>query len=68
MEAMTVLGTATALQAGHYLHLGVFSISLANALVIVAMLVMFVAAILLPFPHSGYPAEPSGPADDGDRP
>lgn len=68
MEAMTVLGTATALQAGHYLHLGVFSISLANALVIVAMLVMFVAAILLPFPHSGYPAEPSGPPDDGDRP
>ena len=56
------------MQAGHYLHLGVFSISLANALVIVAMLVMFVAAILLPFPHSGYPAEPSGPPDDGDRP
>ena len=31
MAAATVLGTATALQAGHYLHLGVFSISLANA-------------------------------------
>ncbi len=68
MAAVTVLGTATALQAGHYLHLGVFSISLANALVIVAMLVMFVAAILLPFPHSEYPTDTSGPPDDGTRP
>ncbi len=67
MAAATVLGTATALQAGHYLHLGVFSISLANALIIVAMLLMFVAAILVPFPHSGYPADPGGP-EDGDRP
>ena len=37
--------------AGHYLHWGVISISLTNALIIVAMVVVFVLALLLPFPH-----------------
>jgi hypothetical protein len=39
------------LAAGHYLHWGVVSISLTNALVIVTMIVVFVLAILVPFPH-----------------
>jgi hypothetical protein len=36
--------------AGHYLHWGVVQISLSNLIVIVAMLAVFVLALLLPFP------------------
>jgi hypothetical protein len=35
---------------GHYLHWGVIQLSLANFLVIVAMVVLFVLAIVVPFP------------------
>lgn len=35
---------------GHYLHWGVIQISLSNFLVIIAMIVVFVVALLLPFP------------------
>ncbi|BEP14956.1 hypothetical protein acdb102_32670 [Acidothermaceae bacterium B102] len=35
---------------GHYLHWGVVQISVANLVVIAVMLVLFVAALLLPFP------------------
>ncbi|HUZ19138.1 MAG TPA: hypothetical protein VMU75_01020 [Acidimicrobiales bacterium] len=40
---------------GTYLHWGFIQISLANFLVIVVMVVVFLAAILLPFPHRGGP-------------
>ena len=36
--------------AAHYLHWGVVQISVANLVVIGVMVVVFVAAILLPFP------------------
>jgi len=36
---------------GHYLHWGFIQISVANAVVILAMIVVFVLAILLPFPQ-----------------
>jgi hypothetical protein len=35
---------------GHYLHWGVIQISLANLIVILLMAVVFVAALLVPFP------------------
>jgi len=35
---------------GHYAHWGVIQISVANLLVIVLMVAIFVAALLLPFP------------------
>ncbi len=35
---------------GHYLHWGFIQLSLANLIVIVLMLAVFVAAILIPFP------------------
>ena len=35
---------------GHYIHWGVIQISVANLVVIAVMLVVFIAAILLPFP------------------
>ena len=45
-------GLAVALSgAGRYLHWGVITISLTNLLIIVAMIVLFVLAILVPFPR-----------------
>ncbi|MFH8387553.1 hypothetical protein ACH4E7_42820 [Kitasatospora sp. NPDC018058] len=38
---------------GHYLHWGVIQISVANLVVIGLMVVVFVAALLLPFPRPG---------------
>jgi hypothetical protein len=35
---------------GHYVHWGVIQISVANLVVIVLMVVVFVTALLLPFP------------------
>lgn len=35
----------------HFLHWGVIQISLANFLVIVLMLMVFLLALVLPFPH-----------------
>jgi hypothetical protein len=36
---------------GHYLDWGVISISVTNAAIIVAMVVVFVLALVVPFPH-----------------
>ena len=44
MDAVPVLA------AGSYLHWGVIQISVANLVVIGAMLVLFIAALLVPFP------------------
>ncbi len=41
---------------GHYLHWGVIQISVANLVVIAAMVVVFVAALLLPFPKGRRPS------------
>ena len=38
---------------GHYVHWGVIQISVANLVVIAAMIAIFVVAILLPFPRGG---------------
>jgi hypothetical protein len=35
---------------GYYIHWGFFQISLANLIVIILMIVVFVLALLLPFP------------------
>ena len=35
---------------GHYVHWGVVQISVANLVVIAVMILLFVAALLLPFP------------------
>ena len=36
---------------GHYLDWGVVSISVTNAAIIVAMVIVFVLALVVPFPH-----------------
>ena len=35
---------------GHYVHWGVVQISVANLVVVVAMIIVFVLAVVLPFP------------------
>ena len=40
-----------ALAAGRYVHWGVIQISLTNLLIIAGMVVLFVIALLVPFPH-----------------
>jgi hypothetical protein len=47
--------------AGRYVSWGVVSISLTNLLVILAMVVVFVLALVIPFPH-----DRGGSADGGD--
>jgi hypothetical protein len=37
----------------HYVHWHFFQMSVANVIVVVLMIAVFVAAILLPFPHRG---------------
>jgi hypothetical protein len=53
MLSPTLAATAAAVnldKPGHYLHWGVIQISVANVIVILVMLALFVAALLLPFP------------------
>ena len=55
---------------GHYIHWGFVQISLANLLVIGCMLLVFVLALLVPFPHGGAaehgrPAPPDTTPVDG---
>ena len=50
----------TVLAAGKYISWGVVSISLTNLLVIVGMIVIFVLALVIPFPRDH---ESPGPAE-----
>ncbi len=50
----------------YFLHWGVVQISLANFLVIIAMIVLFVLALVIPFPHTRRDAEER--RDDDERP
>jgi len=51
LSAPAVLGAAINLDhTGHYLHWGFVQISVANLVVVLAMLALFVLAIVLPFP------------------
>ncbi len=50
-----------AFAAGKYLSWGVVSISLTNLLVIVTMIVVFILALVIPFP-----GDHGGPTDGGD--
>jgi hypothetical protein len=49
--------------AGHYVHWGVISISLTNLLVVLAMIALFVLALVVPF----WPAARDGDNDDRSR-
>lgn len=49
---------------GNYVDWGVIQISLTNLLIIVAMIVVFVAALLVPFPDSHRDRDESGGSDE----
>jgi hypothetical protein len=55
-----------ALAAGRYVHWGVIQISLTNLLIIVGMVVVFVLALLLPFPK-GKQGSDTGAESSDDR-
>ncbi len=50
MTALAAVPVASSV-AGHYFHWGVISISVTNLLIILAMVVVFVLALVLPFPR-----------------
>jgi hypothetical protein len=52
--------------AGKYLTWGVVSVSVTNLLIVVIMLVVFVLALLLPFPRDHAPEARPGPPPRGD--
>ncbi len=66
------MSTASELLGGHtyFLHWGVIQISLANFLVIVTMVLLFVLALVLPFPggRSQHVDEPLKEHADDQRP
>jgi hypothetical protein len=49
-----------AFTAGKYIHWGVMSISLTNFLIIVGMIVVFVLALVVPFPGAHDPDQTDG--------
>jgi hypothetical protein len=54
---MTAL-TVAASSAGHYLHWGVISVSITNALIILAMIVVFAVAIWVPLTRDDHKSGP----------
>src|SRR5260370_19372663 len=66
--ASTGSGVINLDQPGTYLHWSIFSVSLANLVLIAVMVVIFGAALLLPFPgrHRAEPAVIADPAPDGE--
>ncbi|HEV7203070.1 MAG TPA: hypothetical protein VGN18_00600 [Jatrophihabitans sp.] len=58
------LATARLDAAGRYIHWGVIQISLTNLLVIIAMIVLFGAAVVLRMPHSDSRPVESERSDD----
>ena len=62
---------AVPLSAGTYVHWGVINVSVTNMAIIAVMVLVFVLAILLPFPHYEEPARhderPNDRPDEGRR-
>jgi hypothetical protein len=50
MPAIAAFPTWATAAAGHYLHWGVISVSITNLLIVIAMLVLFGLALVVPFP------------------
>ena len=50
MPVIAAFPTSAMAAAGHYLHWGVISVSITNLLIVIAMLVLFGLALVVPFP------------------
>jgi hypothetical protein len=57
MTALNAVTTASSADAGNYLHWGVIQISVTNAIIIAAMVLVFVLALVLPFPRAQHDDE-----------
>jgi len=51
MPVIAAFPTWAIAAAGHYLHWGVISVSITNLLIVIAMLVLFGLALVVPFPR-----------------
>lgn len=56
------LPALSSLDAGRYVHWGVISVSVTNLAIVATMVVVFVLALVIPFP------QPHERDDDGNRP
>jgi hypothetical protein len=70
MNPVDSLDAGAVMEATRSLHMGVIYISLTNFLIILVMVVVFILALVIPFPHQA-PVENSStttPEDDADGP
>jgi hypothetical protein len=69
MTVLAAFSSASATGVGRYLHWGVISISLSNFSIIVAMIVLFVLALVIPFgrhhQQSSVGSDPENDSQDG---
>ena len=65
MPLIAAFPTWATAAAGHYLHWGVISVSITNLLIVIAMLVLFGLALVLPFPGHRSTAYPTVERDEG---
>ena len=65
MPAIAAFPTWATAAAGHYLHWGVISVSITNLLIVIAMVVLFGLALVVPFPGHRSTAYPTVERDEG---
>ncbi len=65
MPLIAAFPTSAMAAAGHYLHWGAISVSTTNLLIVIAMLVLFGLALVLPFPGHRTTAHSAGDRADG---
>ena len=65
MPLIAAFPTPAMAAAGHYLHWGAISVSTTNLLIVIAMLVLFGLALVVPFPGHRSTAYPTVERDEG---
>jgi hypothetical protein len=65
MPLIAAFPTSAMAAAGHYLHWGVVSVSITNLLIVIAMLVLFGLALVVPFPGDRTTAHSTVERPDG---
>jgi hypothetical protein len=65
MPVIAAFPTWAIAAAGHYVHWGVISVSITNLLIVIAMLVLFGLALVVPFPGHRRTAPSRGERAEG---
>ena len=68
MNSVDSLDARAVMEATRSLHLGVIYISLTNFLIILVMVVVFILALVIPFPHQPPVEAAKTPDEDGPTP